>query len=215
MEPFDDFEQNLVEQLTSKQTGQPLLEYVAQALNAAQKNQGAFQVLIQLYRRQNGKLLEVFKKNNLVGTCIYKLWSEVCGEDDARLDALLEELDKADNPDLVTRTNHEGNQVRVLDFIREDLAWDIPQALDILTSLHQRKKDNLIEVLVKHHLLGCCIFFLWSDVCGKSNDQLDAVLQEIDAAEEPRLVTRSFGDYKDKSVIDYIYQRQYKCPCAT
>ena len=64
---------------------------VATYLEAAQGSRDAREVLTSLHRRGKGRLVDVLVYEGVVGIWVYVLWAYVCGGEDERLDALLEE----------------------------------------------------------------------------------------------------------------------------
>ena len=111
-----------------------------------------------------------------------------------------------------------------------DAAQGHPASLRVIITLYNRKKGNLMKVLLDHDVVGVSIYTLWADVCDRQDDQLITLLENIRDAADPYQVKRSFkiknerderdegdeGDAvypclltksrKDKSVLEHVYE---------
>ena len=84
------------------------------------------------------------------------------------------------------------------------LAKNNTGSAQVIACLHARNRGDLVRVIANNQIVGEALYMLWCDVCAKDNDRLDALLEEIGAAKEPRLVTRTFKHHTNKSVLDYV-----------
>ena len=130
--------------------------------------------------------------------------TDACGKDDEELEAVRAELRRDGG-----EAESDGGLRRYLGrWCSRELvdAANTAENLLVLTSLRRRGKWRLFDrVLWTHGLTGGCLTVLWWDVCVREERRLDALLEELDEAEDPMLVTRPIKDWwEGRSVLEYV-----------
>ena len=74
-------------------------------------NPGAMTCLMGLNNEQSSNIISIVEKNNIVGTDIYIIWSDLCGKDNAKMEHLCLNCPEDILKDAANRQDYSGRKL--------------------------------------------------------------------------------------------------------